>query len=193
MLFLKKENQISEKINGCLKLSSMEYFTNDIIDTKQLPRFEEVTFSTLVPAYWKIIWIELSVVFLVIATALIIGVQNDEKVAQKASLLYGLISALYFLILGLLRLGFIKKGFAFRQHDVLFRYGVIATKTIIIPYNRIQHVSLHEGLLSRYFGLTKIEIFTAGGSSSDIEIPGIIKEEAESIKQLLMAKIQKEL
>jgi membrane protein YdbS with pleckstrin-like domain len=90
-------------------------------------------------------------------------------------------------------LGFLKKGFAFRQHDVLYTYGVIATKTIIIPYNRIQHVSLHEGLLSRYFGLAKIEIFTAGGSSSDIEIPGIVKNEAESIKQLLMGKIQKAL
>jgi hypothetical protein len=38
-----------------------------------------------------------------------------------------------------------------------------------------------------------VEIFTAGGSSSDIEIPGIAKEEAENIKQLLMGKIQKQL
>ena len=91
------------------------------------------------------------------------------------------------------RLAFVKNGFAFRQHDVLFRRGVIATNTIVIPYNRIQHVSLHEGIVSRFFGLAKIEIFTAGGSSSDIEIPGILKEEAENIKQLLMGKIQKEL
>jgi membrane protein YdbS with pleckstrin-like domain len=90
-------------------------------------------------------------------------------------------------------LSFKKKGFAFREHDVLFRYGIIATNTIVIPYNRIQHVALHEGMVSRYFGLAKIEIFTAGGSSSDIEIPGIEKEQAENIKQLLMGKIQKQL
>jgi len=41
--------------------------------------------------------------------------------------------------------------------------------------------------------LAKIEIFTAGGDSSDIEIPGIEKQQAENIKQLLMGKIQKEL
>ena len=76
---------------------------------------------------------------------------------------------------------------------MLYRYGIIATNTIIIPYNRVQHVALHEGLVSRYFGLVKIEIFTAGGSSSDIEIPGIEKEQAENIKQLLMGKIQKQL
>ena len=62
-----------------------------------------------------------------------------------------------------------------------------------IPYNRVQHVALHEGFVSRIFGLAKVEIFTAGGSSSDLEIPGIEKEEAENIKQLLMGKIQKQL
>ena len=80
-----------------------------------------------------------------------------------------------------------------RNHDVLFRNGIIATNTIVIPYNRVQHVALHEGLVSRYFGLATVQIYTAGGSSSDIEIPGIKKEEAENIKQLLMLKIQKEL
>ena len=168
----------------------MENFTNDILDTKQLPRFEEVTFSKLDVSYWKIIWIELLFVFVIISAAAVIGVINDEKLAENARIIYGLIPALFLILLGLLRLGFVKKGFAFRQHDVLYTYGIIATKTIIIPYNRIQHVSLHEGLLSRYFGLAKIEIFTAGGSSSDIEIPGILKNEAESIKQLLMGKIQ---
>ena len=171
----------------------MENFTNDILDTKQLPRFEEVTFSKLDAAYWKIIWIELLIAFVIITILAILGIFNKEKLAEKAPIIYVLIPALFLIILGFLRLGFVKKGFAFRQHDVLYRYGVIATKTIIIPYNRIQHVSLHEGLFSRYFGLAKIEIFTAGGSSSDIEIPGILKNEAESIKQLLMGKIQKEL
>ena len=171
----------------------MENFPNDILDTKQLPRFEEVTFSKLDTAYWKIIWIELLFVFIVISVAAVIGVFSDEKLNEKATIIYGLIPAIFFVLLGFLRLGFVKKGFAFRQHDVLYTFGVIATKTMIIPYNRIQHVSLHEGLLSRYFGLAKIEIFTAGGSSSDIEIPGILKNEAESIKQLLMVKIQKEL
>ncbi|RZJ31274.1 MAG: PH domain-containing protein, partial [Flavobacterium sp.] len=91
------------------------------------------------------------------------------------------------------RLAFTKKAFAFRNHDVLFRYGVIATTTIVIPYNRIQHVALHEGLISRSFGLAEIQIFTAGGKESDIQIPGIEKSQAEDIKQLLMGKIQKQL
>jgi membrane protein YdbS with pleckstrin-like domain len=90
-------------------------------------------------------------------------------------------------------LSFKKKAFAFRNHDVIYRSGIIATNTMIIPYNRVQHVALHEGFISRIFGLAKVEIFTAGGNNSDLEIPGIAKEEAENIKQLLMGKIQKQL
>ena len=103
----------------------------------------------------------------------------------------------YILFLGftflLCRISFKKRGFAFREHDVIYRSGILATNTMIIPYNRVQHVALHEGFISRYFDLAKVEIFTAGGDSSDVSIPGIKKEQAEDIKQLLMGKIQKQL
>jgi hypothetical protein len=76
---------------------------------------------------------------------------------------------------------------------VVFRNGVVSLETMIIPYNRVQHVALQEGFISRYLGLATVQVFTAGGNSSDLEIPGILKAEAEDIKQLLMGKIQKEL
>jgi hypothetical protein len=41
--------------------------------------------------------------------------------------------------------------------------------------------------------LAKNRDFTAGGSSSDIQIPGIKIVQAENIKQLLMGKIKKQL
>jgi membrane protein YdbS with pleckstrin-like domain len=59
---------------------------------------------------------------------------------------------------------------------------------IVIPYNRVQHVALHEGFISRYFDWQN-RSFTAGGSASDIEIPEL-KEQAENIKQLLMGKFK---
>lgn len=96
-------------------------------------------------------------------------------------------------VLLLLRLGYKKKGYAFRNHDVIYRHGIIATTTIVIPYNRVQHVAIHEGFISRLFGLAQMEIYTAGGNSSDIAIPGIAREEADNIKFLLMGKIQKAL
>ena len=171
----------------------MENFTNETIDTSQLPRFEEVEFTALHPNYWKVTLSHLGILFVMIWTALSLNfLYNDEFVDYKWHSIGGGF-VLTLLMLFFSRIAFRKKAFAFRQHDVLYRSGVIATSTIVIPYNRIQHVALHESLISRYFGLAKIEIFTAGGSSSDIEIPGIAKEQAENIKQLLMGKIQKQL
>jgi membrane protein YdbS with pleckstrin-like domain len=171
----------------------MENFTNETIDTTQLPKFEEVQFSVLHPNYWKVTLISLTVFFFIIGIGGGIALFfNDELVPyiMEFSIAFVCVMAVVLLFS---RIGFKKKGFAFRNHDVLYRHGIIATNTIVIPYNRVQHVALHEGFISRFFGLAKIEIFTAGGSSSDIEIPGVAKEEAENIKQLLMGKIQKQL
>jgi hypothetical protein len=171
----------------------MENFTNATIDTTILPKFEAVVFSKLHNAYWKIILIQIAIIFLFVIVAYALFINNAEEIIPFKIEMSVVILVVFALIVLFSRIGFNKKGFAFRQHDVLFRHGVIATNTLVIPYNRIQHVALHEGVISRFYGLAKIEIFTAGGNSSDIEIPGIEKEQAENIKQLLMGKIQKEL
>ncbi len=171
----------------------MEDFTNETIDITQLPKFEEVVFSVLHPNYWKVTLISLAVFFLVLGIGVGLVIYFNEDLSPFVSQLSIGFAVLVLLVLFFSRISFKKKGFAFRTHDVLFRHGIIATNTLVIPYNRVQHVALHEGLISRFFGLAKIQIFTAGGASSDIEIPGIAKEQAENIKQLLMGKIQKQL
>lgn len=185
-----KRNQAFEPLPKHLP---MENFTNETIDTTQLPRFEYVPYTPLHPAYWKVLLINIGLMMLVCSVGVGVFFLNAPQWAGYETKVVGALLILFSLILFFVRLSFSKKGFAFRTHDVLFRRGIIATNTMVIPYNRIQHVALHEGILSRQFGLAKIEIFTAGGSSSDLEIPGIKKEHAENIKQLLMGKIQKEL
>jgi hypothetical protein len=171
----------------------MENFTNETIDIAQLPQFEAVLFTKMHPLYWKQILIHIVLLFLILGIGLVIAFVFIKELAPNKMEFTILLITLFLIVLGLSRLGFSKKGYAFRTHDVLFRSGIIATNTIVIPYNRIQHVSLHEGIVSRLLGLAKIEIFTAGSSSSDIHIPGLEKGQAEKIKQLLMGKIQKEL
>jgi hypothetical protein len=171
----------------------MENFTNETINTKQLPRFEEVVYTSMHKNYWKVTLLNSAIFFVILGIALVFGLVFRAEMKPHQILFI----VLYFLILAttifFLRLGFLKKGYAFRNHDVLYKSGVVALKSMVIPYNRVQHVALHEGFISRIFGLATVEIFTAGGSSSDLEIPGIPKEEAENIKQLLMGKIQKQL
>lgn len=171
----------------------MENFTNEPIDISALPRYEAVNLNVLQPKYWNVILFNIGITFLIIGIVLGVIVYFVEEIHSLAWL-FGLV---YVLFLGftflLSKISFQKRGFAFREHDVIYRSGILATNTMIIPYNRVQHVALHEGFVSRYFDLAKVEIFTAGGDSSDVSIPGIKKEQAEDIKQLLMGKIQKQL
>src|SRR5690606_33406175 len=100
-------------------------------------------------------------------TAAIVLIDDFREAAPWLLSVYGGVLLLTVL---LSRIGFVKKGYAFREHDVLFRHGVIATKTIVIPYNRVQHVALNEGVFSRMFGLAEVAVYTAGGNSGDIAI-----------------------
>lgn len=168
-------------------------FSNEILDTTALPRYEAVSFRLLDKRYWTVVLLSLLVVFAALGTGIVLFalfVEEGEEALPWMISGYVVATALTF---WLSRIAYLKKGYAFREHDVLFRHGIIATKTIVIPYNRVQHVALHEGVFSRMFGLAEVKVFTAGGNSGDIDIPGIRKPEAEDIKQLLMGKIQKQL
>lgn len=168
-------------------------FTNDILDTTTLPRFEDVPFRLLDRRYWKVTLLSIFTTFSIIGVLAVLAILYVDDVDPVTPWMISGIVAAFVLTLLLSRVGFLKKGYAFREHDVLYRHGIIATKTIVIPYNRVQHVALHEGLFSRMFGLAEVAVFTAGGNSGDIDIPGIAKAEAEDIKQLLMGKILKTL
>lgn len=170
----------------------MENFTNETINTALLPRFEETDLTPLHPDYKKIIYFNLGLVFLIIgiAAGLAIYFIEGTKDYWLPIVIGYILVAVVTVVISLI--SFRNKGFAFRGHDVIYRSGAIVIETTIIPYNRVQHVTMHEGVLSRKLGLATVEIFTAGGINSDIRVPGLKKEHAEKIKQLLVGKILKQ-
>jgi membrane protein YdbS with pleckstrin-like domain len=168
----------------------MEDFKNNTINTFELPRFEEVDLSPLDSSYLTIIWINIATLFGLIAIGAGFGFYFIDEVQPYWLPVATGYSIILLLTIVVQVISFKNKGFAFRTHDVIYRSGAIATTTTIIPYNRVQHVAMHEGFISRKLGLAAVEIFTAGGTGSDIKVPGIQKEHAEAIKQLLIGKIQ---
>lgn len=173
----------------------METFTNETLNINSLPKFEEVNFSSLHKNYIKVVCINIAITLLILAIAIGVLLYFNEELQNTSSYLIFGISYLVFAIIILFSslVSVKRRGFAVREKDILYKRGLISTTTTMIPFNRIQHVAMHEGFFSRIFNLAQIQIFTAGGSSSDIKISGIEKEKAESIKELLMLKIQNEL
>ena len=169
----------------------MNEFTNNPIEIDQLPKFEEVQLKGLHPKYINVLLFNFLLLFV-----LIIGVFSTlfyfkKDAFSNSTWILILVGVLVFLagLIVFTKLSFNKKGYAFREHDTIYKSGLISETTTIIPFNRVQHVALHQGFISRKLGLASIELFTAGGSSSDLEIPGLLLADAQIIKNLVSQKI----
>ncbi len=78
-----------------------------------------------------------------------------------------------------------RNGYALREKDIIFRRGFLFQKTTVVPFNRIQHVSVERGVIDKTLKLATLRIFTAGGSGSDLDIPALLPETAFSLKEEL--------
>lgn len=169
----------------------MNEFTNNPIEINFLPKFEEVKLNSLNSKYVYVLLINLVLILILVIAgflALFFLKQNSFTYSIWAAVFIGIL--LFFIgLIVFVKLSFHRKGYAFRTHDVIYKSGLISQTTTIIPFNRVQHVALHQGFISRNLGLASIELFTAGGSSSDLKIPGILLEDAQKIKNLVSQKI----
>lgn len=167
----------------------MPDFTNETIDLDKLPKYEEISLTPPHPKYWKVIVINITIFLLFIAIGLGLLLWLNERVRPYHYSIIGV-----FLIFGLLlfllqRASFKKRGFALREKDMVYKSGIIAEKTSIVPLNRIQHVALDEGVFSRMYGLATLQINTAGGSAGQMHIAGIPVEKARIIKEALVKRM----
>ena len=80
------------------------------------------------------------------------------------------------------------KGIALRAHDMAFRSGLYWQKTVMLAFNRIQHVEVSSGPLQRKYGLASLKFFTAGGSGVDLKVDGLTRERAEQIRSFIIEK-----
>ena len=81
------------------------------------------------------------------------------------------------------------EGYALRQRDVVYKSGMWFRSTIIVPFNRVQHCEINQGPIDRYFGLSELSLFTAGGSSSDLNINGLSQETAAKLKHFITNQV----
>ena len=80
------------------------------------------------------------------------------------------------------------KGFALREHDMAYRSGLYWQKTVMLAFNRVQHVEVSSGPLQRKFKLASLKFFTAGGVSVDLKIDGLTRDRAEQVRAYILAR-----
>lgn len=83
---------------------------------------------------------------------------------------------------------FFVRGYVLREHDITYKHGWLFHHQITIPFNRIQHTEINHGPIDRFFNLCELEIYTAGGATSDLSIAGLDPEKAAAIKEYISEK-----
>ena len=169
----------------------MEIFSNSIVKPDNLPEIDRQTFNLLEKKYRTIFLIRILFFFIFsVVGFLAFLIFSDEKVPVLVKVIISAVILLItFYMLLITILGFSKKGYLVRENDISFQRGIIIFKSISIPFNRIQHVEVNQGILAKLFKLSSIKIFTAGGATSDLSIPGLPVETAHQLKGFLSEKI----
>jgi len=169
----------------------MEKFTNSILMPENLPEVESATFTGLNRKYLTILYIRILIAFLFLAGGFItfILVAGDNLPGKITFPIAGAIVLVIVFSAVVITLGFPRKGYLVREKDVSFQRGLITYKVTSVPLNRIQHVEINQGVLAKIYGLFSVKIYTAGGTSSDLTIPGLTESDAQKLKAFLSGKI----
>lgn len=165
-------------------------FENLPVDADELPKLAQVDFHPIEKKYLRVSLI-ISTIFW---TILLIGWLalslfsdlKDEPLALPIGV--GVVVLLAALSMTITVKGFKKKKYALRQRDIIYTKGLLWRVRTSIPFNRIQHAELKQGPLDRMYGLHSLKIYTAGGQSSDLVIPGLLEKKALSIKDFILGK-----
>ncbi len=171
-------------------------FENQQINTDSLPKVSDLIFLKVEPKYVTVSMIA-SIVFwgFLFLAAFILKLYVFEE--RKGEGIIGgnfeyvliLIGALAIISTYLSIQGAKVKSYALRQNDILFRTGYIWYKEIAVPFNRIQHSEVVQGPIDRLFDLSTLKIYTAGGSQSDLKIPGLKPQKANQLKEIVTLKV----
>ena len=166
-----------------------EGFTNRQVHVQEVPTTATLEYSKLEPAYRNVSVIS-TVLFFLVPALVILGIRlsgNEFFVAYSHYLWLG-IGLFCLLMIVMVVLEFKKKSYALRERDLVYNEGFIWQSSTVVPFNRVQHCEVSQGPVERLFGLSELKIFTAGGSSSDISIPGLSPDTAERLKEFVVLK-----
>ena len=167
----------------------MEPFRNDNIDIAQLPKMEDIQFTKLPGEYLSVKLIIVAIQSVIMVGGLIgLFLTAGDSFAYKIEA-FAAVGLLIAYMAWYSWLSFHRIGYHLRERDMLYHRGVLSIKTTVVPYNRIQHVTIDEGVLMRAFSLASLNIYTAGGTNSDLHIPGLHKNTATRIKEFLTEEV----
>ena len=161
------------------------------LQVHSFPDVAEIEFQAIHKNYLKVILLNTFLVFFIFYVGLTIAVYFDvfEEITAYIYVFYLAITIFFSVTIFIKFIGFKKRKYAVRDKDISYKSGIFFKSLTTVPFNRIQHIEIDQGPISRFFGLSSLNVFTAGDSSDDLEISGLSQEDALKIKEFISTKI----
>ncbi|MGB3080895.1 MAG: PH domain-containing protein [Saprospiraceae bacterium] len=167
-----------------------ELFTNPQLNIQHLPDADRLDFVRLEPAYKKVLYISTALISIIIVLIAWFILFIQVKNWPYDIYLFGMIAVISAWMIVYSGLSFAYMGYALREKDVSYKSGWLWRSMTTVPFNRVQHCDIRQGLIDRRFGLSKLTIYTAGGQSTDLMIPGLLPENAERLKNFILSSTE---
>src|SRR3989344_169302 len=119
----------------------------------------------------------------------------DSRNSVITFFLLSLIGYLFFIIIAseiYARMTYNRWFYEFTDDGLKLERGIIWKRYSNVPYERIQNVDVHRGIIARMFGFSSVMIQTAGFSGpagAEGNIPAVEMKHAEEIRNFVMKKI----
>ena len=166
-------------------------FSNQQIVESELPSVLDIKYRSIEKKHRTVSIIAATIfAFIILAIPLTINIlSGDTWFYDYIIYILGAWLLVYGFIVLIAYKGYEHKGYAMRERDIIFKKGWIWRSSTIVPFNRVQHTEIEQGPIERMFRLSVLKIFTAGGSSSDLKIPGLLPETANQLKDYIQNKV----
>lgn len=159
-------------------------FDNPTIDIQHIPQVAEIPWNAPAPGHLRQGLVQTGILFGVFGVGLAVAHFIGVPFAVFYPVLGGYLLFLTFSVIFVIKDHQVR-GYALRKRDITAKSGWIFRNVTTVPFNRIQHVETKEGAIERLFGLSTLQVFTAGGSASDLAVPGLTADTAMRIKEFI--------
>ena len=135
-----------------------ELFTNPQLNIQQLPEADRLEMILLEPGYKTVRYISSAIVASVMILVSWFIILVEPRSWPYGFYVAGFITLISIWIVSYNGIAYSYMGYALREKDISFKSGWLWRSMTTVPFNRVQHCDIKQGLIDRRFGLSKLTI-----------------------------------
>ncbi len=151
---------------------------------------QEAPLTALHPAYAKVLRLNLLVTLLPFLIGAI--VLEATGLPLPGMVLAPVVLAAGWALWRLPRRRFRARGYDLGADRLRVVRGVLVRVDTVVPFGRVQHLDVEQGLLERLHGLATLTLHTAGTHNASVALPGLAHATALAMREAIRAQVRRE-